>query len=249
MKYILQLAEIAIIAILTVVLSTSTALCQTTQRENVFVFAPSPDMTMVVTQSGTTDYEPKLKVFAGFSQLYIVPDETSGGPAILISRDRARLNGLNCSAEYSFGEFKEVYLGAVADISGHYGQVTNSARFTNPAPFPTITLINSNDTRLHTFLAGPQLSRNFARDQVTVFGRGLVGASRLTGLFKQDPEYALAFGAGGGVDLNYGKFFVRPLQLDWLRTQFEYGNQLKTFQAGHAQQDSVRTAFGVGLRF
>jgi hypothetical protein len=219
----------------------SNAVAQSMAREVIFTNPPPPP---VVVQ----DYEPKLKIFGGFSQLYIAPDETSGGPTVLIARDRARLNGWNGSAEYRFGEFKEIYLGAVADISGHYGQVTNSATFTNPAPFPTITLINSNSTRLHTFLAGPQLSRDFARDRVTVFGRGLVGTSRLSGQ-SNSVFYALAFGAGGGVDLNYGPFFVRAVQIDWMRTQHEYTNQLKTFQQGHAQQDSVRTAFGVGLSF
>jgi acyl-CoA synthetase (AMP-forming)/AMP-acid ligase II len=248
----------ALITILTLIFFGNTAVGQTKQRDSLAeskgwccLVPNTPTVTrqwVDPTRQAAQDYEPKLKVFAGFSQLYIAPDETSGGPTVLIARDRARLNGWNGSAEYRLAEFKEIYLGAVVDISGHYGQVTNSARFTNPPPFPAITLINSNDTRLHTFLAGPQLSRDFARDRVTVFGRGLVGTSRLSGN-GNSVFYALAFGAGGGVDLNYGKFFVRPVQIDWLRTQHEYTNQLKTFQQGHAQQDSVRTAFGVGFSF
>lgn len=132
--------------------------------------------------------------------------------------------GAELSAEVFHG------FGIAANVTGtHVKDINNSN-----VPLTTITA---------TF--GPHYT--WSRRKLAVFGQGLVGESRgIDGVFPSSTgalsEWnSLALQVGGGVDLRVSRHFaVRPIQADWIRTQFPNG--------GTNVQNSVRLAAGVVLR-
>ena len=107
--------------------------------------------------------------------------------------------------------------------------------------------INSSNVPLTTITAtfGPRYT--WSRRKLAVFGQGLIGESRgIDGVFPS-PTGALsewnsfALQVGGGVDLRVSRHFaIRPIQAEWIRTQFPNGDT--------NVQNSVRLAAGVVLR-
>jgi hypothetical protein len=104
------------------------------------------------------------------------------------------LPGGNLSVDYKLGGYGKWRLGAVADGAYQYDTNKNLDRY--------------------QFLGGPQVSYTLGDDKLSVFGRGLFGATRFdnrrTGL--DFTRVTVSF--GGGMDVHFGHFFVRPVQFD-----------------------------------
>jgi hypothetical protein len=94
---------------------------------------------------------------------------------------------------------------------------------------------------------GPRYQWSPKSGRFALFGEGLIGESHgLDGVFPSASgaltDYdTFATQVGGGVDLRVGhRFAVRPLQVDWIRTQFPNGTT--------NVQNSLRFGAGVVLR-
>ncbi len=99
------------------------------------------------------------------------------------------------------------------------------------------------DTLTTTF--GPRYT--WRGRKIAVFGQGLIGESHAwNSLFPQTGGAATTFNTfalqvGGGVDLRVGRHFaVRPIQVDWVRTQFP--------NATTNVQNNLRLGAGIVLR-
>lgn len=68
--------------------------------------------------------------------------------------------------------------------------------------------VRSPGVEVYQGLAGPQVSLDLLDGRVTPFVRSLFGVTRQTG------QSFYTHSIGGGLDINFGKVFVRPLQLD-----------------------------------
>lgn len=137
------------------------------------------------------------------------------------------------------------WLGAVADASGLY---TDSTRKIGGTP---ITL----SMREHSYLLGPQFSYRSERWEVfahALFGEALASVTVsapevLTPLSMVGTKFAIC--AGGGVEYTvYSRrphltgagqqFAIRPMQIDWLRTNF-----------ADSHQGNIRLSTGLVFRF
>ena len=119
--------------------------------------------------------------------------------------------------------------GIAANVTGTHIKDANDG-----VPLTTITT---------TF--GPRYT--WSRRKFAVFGQTLIGESHGTdGIFPSSSgalsEWnSFALEVGGGVDLRIARHFaIRPIQADWVRTQFPNGNT--------NVQNSLRLAGGVVLR-
>lgn len=106
------------------------------------------------------------------------------------------LPGGNASADFKLGGYGNWRLGAVADVAYHRD---------------TDRLLDR-----YQLLGGPQIAYTFGEDRMSVFGRGMFGVTRFDQKNSNLQDFARAtVSIGGGVDVNFGKFFVRPLQFDF----------------------------------
>jgi hypothetical protein len=127
------------------------------------------------------DASDKVELFGGYSYLRTDSPGTN-------------LNGWELSGQYKFAPF----LGAVADVDGHYG-----------SPFgPT--------TSVHTYLFGPQVS---FPARVSPFAHILFGGAHVNSGGFTDNSFAMAF--GGGIDTQLaGPISWRVIEGDYLPTWF-----------------------------
>jgi hypothetical protein len=102
------------------------------------------------------------------------------------------------------------------------------------------------DLNTLTTTFGPRYT--WHRHKVAVFGQGLIGESHAWNSFFPQTGGAVtdantfALQVGGGVDLHIGRHFaVRPIQADWVRTQFP--------NATTNIQNNLRLGAGIVLRF
>lgn len=111
----------------------------------------------------------------------------------------------------------------------------------------TATNINGTGVDLNTLstTAGPRYT--WHRRKVAVFGQGLIGESHAwNSLFPQTGGAVSSFDSfalqvGGGLDLHVGRHLaVRPIQADWVRTQFP--------NATTNVQNDLRLGTGVVIR-
>ncbi len=120
---------------------------------------------------------------------------------------------------------------------------------------------------LLTYMFGPSVAARFRKN--TVFAHALLGGANsgldqgvgegFHGMFTQGVNSAntFAFALGGGVDLSVTKHFaIRPVQIDYVHTNFSAEDALATGFANGAfvngvktQQNSFRYAAGVVFRF
>lgn len=124
----------------------------------------------------------KVEAFGGYS--YMRTDST---PA-------ANLNGWELAGEYKFTD----WLGAVADLDGHYGSPGGTS------------------SSLHTFLFGPQVSWPA---RVSPFAHVLIGGAHVSAGSFSDSAFATAIGGGIDTELVHGIYW-RIAQFDYLPTHF-----------------------------
>lgn len=140
------------------------------------------------------DY-PKAEIYAGYAIF------NSGQ-----FPDRENLNAPGFGASIAGNLTKN--FGLVAEVSGHYGQVT----LLN-LPVPGVT-VPEFDTDVYTYLFGPRVSARSTG--FVVFGHALFGGARTkVERFESSTDFAMAI--GGGVDVNLSKrIAVRLAQVDYL---------------------------------
>lgn len=88
------------------------------------------------------------------------------------------------------------------------------------------------DLPTDTYSFGPQLSVDLAKGFVSPFGRAFFGFQTT---YNHDRVFTRTYGAG--VDINLGHVFIRPVVVDWIRTE------------GFASPATQRFGAGVGVRF
>lgn len=108
------------------------------------------------------------------------------------------LPGANLSLDYKLGRYGKWRLGGVVDGGYYYDTNRRLDRF--------------------QFLGGPQLSYSVGSvgdDRLSIFGRGLFGATRFDVKTSGQDFARVTVSAGGGVDVHFGRFFIRPAQFDF----------------------------------
>jgi hypothetical protein len=135
--------------------------------------------------------------------------------------NRGNLNGWEGSVEGKIFP----YVGMVADVSGHYGNL----------PDPVLGDVS---TRVHSYLFGPRVS--FSTGKVRPFAHVLLGAAHLNestfGFENSETDFADAI--GGGVDYHLAPLVSWRVQLDDLQTRFN-----------GVRQDDARFSTGLVFRF
>lgn len=169
---------------------------------------------------------PQFEVFGGYSLFHYdqMDVNTLVGPGVAINQN---MNGWEAAGQYNFNE----WLGAVADISGHYG---------TPIDVAGVGSITGNT---YNYLFGPQV--NVRGDKVKGFAHLLIGVNH----FKLNDSPALGFfstadnafgmALGGGIDVNvHDNLAIRAGQFDYILTKHNFGLNL-----GH--QNNWRFSVGV----
>jgi hypothetical protein len=112
-----------------------------------------------------------------------------------------------------------------------------------------VSNINRSGVNLTTItdVFGPRYNWATPSGKIALFGQGLIGEAHGSDSVFPSPQGALssynsfALQAGGGVDLRLSNHFaVRPIQADWLRTQFP--------NAGTNVQYNLRIGAGIVIR-
>jgi hypothetical protein len=149
--------------------------------------------------------------------------------------DREGSNGWNAALTVKPNE----WLGITADFGGHYRDPLSNLSI---GDFPIGEL--AGEERVNTFLFGPRFYLSKTR-AVTPFCHALVGGARssteLTLLIvtASRQRHALAFAAGGGVDVKINSWAaLRAVQVDYVLTRFE-----------HTNQNRLRLSSGIVFRF
>ncbi len=133
-----------------------------------------------------------------------------------------------------------------------HGYLSSTADFNVNANPPTIPASGTFQSKMNmfTYLFGPQLSFPVPNSNVRIYGEALFGgaytnvytnffkAASITGVSASNNGLAMAF--GGGVDLGITDHVAfRPIQLDYVRTQYQWQ------KLGINNQNSVRYEAGV----
>lgn len=197
---------------------------------------------------GANAQTPKVEVFTGLSYGQFNPgglltDNISG-----LGRHFS-VPGLEATAEYNFTS----HIGVIADFSG-YGGTADVDSF-------------ADHIRDYNYLFGPQFTQRHI-GPFDVFVRGLIGTSHARVAFNNsagtflcqsgfpdttcvETQSRLAYGGGGGIDLNASRHIgLRLIQVDYIRNTFSNC----TFNAGACspeagRQDNLRIAAGFNWRF
>jgi hypothetical protein len=150
---------------------------------------------------------PRLEVFGGVSYL---PADGSDYP-------RKNSVGFQISTTGNVTS----WFGILGDFGGQYSHVSDLG----PAQ-PGL----STNTSVYEYLVGPRFTKRTQR--VNLFVNALVGvASGRSGIGFSDSE--LAFGGGGGFDINISRrFAVRPLQVDYIGSFADMVEHNMRFSAG-----------------
>lgn len=85
---------------------------------------------------------------------------------------------------------------------------------------------------IDTYSGGARLSFDLAKGYISPYGHALFGA---TTSYNDDEVFTRTYGAG--VDINFGHFFVRPIEVNYIRTE------------GFASPSTQRFSAGGGIRF
>jgi len=150
--------------------------------------------------AGSARAQDKIELFGGYSFEHLGTSPSRN------------LNGWEVTGQYKLMS----WIGAVADVDGHYGRRTGS------------------DTRLLSFMVGPQISMPA---HISPFAHALVGVQHAATINASDNSIATAI--GGGIDLRLLPFIgVRAIQVDEVFTRLFGGTQ-----------HNLRISTGVVIRF
>jgi len=214
--------------------------------------------TLLVSASALAQDNPKVQVFGGYSLLHADSggisgsdvDAGFGAPSGTFST-KNNFSGWNGELQYNVSP----WLGAVADVSGHYGTPVSAIAGTG---LPAAPMAQS-----YFFLFGPVVQHSTG--SLRPFVHALFGVNRLssdagaaTNFYGFAPvtvtDTAFAMALGGGVDWKVSKAFaVRLGQADYIYTKHDplsysnslYGADFPAITATH--QNNLR--FSAGLVF
>jgi hypothetical protein len=191
----------------------------------------------------------EINVFGGGSFINYAPRPQSVGS--LTAPPSAGLPGWNASVEVK--PFPLV--GIVGDFSGFYGTETTGIGCTSLAffTFPLGCGVAKQPIRLHTFLAGPQVS--FRLGKFTPFAQLLIGGGYVTIAGPSGPtsasgavgvpgDGAFAAALGGGVDYRLIPRMALRLQADAVKTTFS-SLPFVSYVSARAGQVNFRASIGL----
>lgn len=131
-------------------------------------------------------------------------------------------------------------LGVVVDVSGFYPSYSFGCGSSC-----------SESAKIHSFLAGPQISASHGR--VRPFARFLIGDTYMNATYGNGGSLqtftshnSFTFGAGGGVDVNLNHRLAWRAQVDWLHNGFMTSDNQRTYQEHH---NAARLSTGIVIRF
>jgi opacity protein-like surface antigen len=167
---------------------------------------------------------PSGNVFVGYSYM----------SADLVSSSRTNLNGWNGSVE---GKVL-LFIGIVADFSGHYGSAPLAVNPTCTAVIGGSCAGLSASTNIYSFLFGPRVSVSVGK--VRPFAHALFGAGHMSesASLLSSSDTSFAYALGGGVDYHLIPLISWRVQADWLQTRF-FSNT----------QNNVRISTGITIHF
>lgn len=135
-------------------------------------------------------------------------------------------NGGSGYLEYNFNR----YLGAVADFGGYAN-----------------TRDGVNETAL-TYLFGPRL--NWRHKRFNPYVQSLFGGAYAWNNLNSSTQNSFAFALGGGVDVNLTKHLsIKPVQVEYVRSQFDSANLGGATSNFGDHQNGVRYSAGLVLSF
>jgi hypothetical protein len=174
------------------------------------------------TQTLSSDTVPKVEVYGGYAYTRWV------------TRFGSNYNGWEGSGSWNFNR----WLAAKVDFGGQYYS-QSTPEITIPTPFgPDVLPAETFHDRIHTFMAGPEIS--YRRPRWKVFGHALVGAAHeSTSVEINNPPPGLtiighlgfsntgsAFALGGGADWMFSRRFGwRVAQADYLLERVNHTNR------------------------
>jgi outer membrane immunogenic protein len=148
------------------------------------------------------DDAPKVEAFVGYSLLHVRVEPGNG------TTYGFNFNGGSGQLAYNFTHM----FSFVGDFGGYECNCTSHG----------VTV----DTNAYTYLFGPRVSFRPSGARFVPFGQVLFGGARLAnGIVSGTSENAFALAVGGGVDFNVTRHIaIRPVQLEYLMTKFNDGN-------------------------
>lgn len=178
---------------------------------------------------------PKFEVFGGYSYLHIDTQGDSSsrlnqlcntvtvGNCPFIFQVHSGFSGWNAAGQFNFTS----WLGAVADLSGHYGTLVTAK--TTSASFQRINFVDFSipKQRNYDFLFGPVFS--YRKPRYKPFAHALLGDEHMSfgslqlpsnlGTVPQVPSHNyFVFSLGGGVDVKVSPhFLIRAGEFDYQR--------------------------------
>jgi opacity protein-like surface antigen len=167
---------------------------------------------------------PRVEFFGGYSFLRQNVDNIGLGGT---GYSRLNYKGASGSIAYNFSS----WLGVVGDLGGYrVDQSITISGFTG-----------SVNTSMVTYMLGPKIT--FRTRRFSPFAQALFGGARIAdSLITTGTESEFAYSVGGGVDYNLTHWLgIRPIQAEYLKTQFKDGNNNK--------QSNARLSAGIVLRF
>lgn len=115
------------------------------------------------------------------------------------------LPGGDLSLDFKLANFGKWRLGVVGDFAYHRDTGLN------PLGIPSVARLDR-----FQFLGGPQISYTAGEDRLSIFGRGLFGVTRFDNRMVALQDFArMTVSVGGGLDVHFGRVFIRPLQFDF----------------------------------
>jgi len=167
---------------------------------------------------------PRVEFFGGYSYIRMSVDNTGLGGT---GYSHLNFNGAAGSLTYNLSK----WLGVVGDVGGYkVNQSITISGFTG-----------SVNTNVFTYMLGPKIA--FRTRRFTPFAQALFGGARIAdSLITTGTESEFAYSVGAGVDYNFKHWLaIRPVQAEYLRTNFKDGN--------NNRQNNARISAGVVLRF
>jgi hypothetical protein len=148
------------------------------------------------------------------SALALAQDNAPDKVKIVVGFSNSEYSNL-LNTEYEQGLYGEVDVKAVKRGAVRLGIVGryDRSRFDSPS--------------VDTYSAGARLSFDLAKGYISPFGHALFGA---TTSYNDDQVFTRTYGAG--VDINLGRFFVRPIEVNWIRTEGLLSPSTQRFNAG-----------------
>jgi len=149
-------------------------------------------------------------------------------------------NGWNAAVDFNVNK----NWGAVIDVSGFYGYMTNVNTI---APYGKWPYFNS---KTHNFLFGPRYT--FRTKKVTEFVQVLMGVNHVNpqSVFAVQNNFAIAFGGGIDVKVN-DRISIRPVQIDYITARVVSNggfNSNSTFSTS-GFNDNLRFSTGFVFKF